>query len=103
MRLKSTFGVAVPAAVPLVFGTGLVSSAHAGDGAKIHCAHLNACKGQSACKRANTVCKGVTSRERQGFLEMTRRECADAPAERARRSAEPRKAGAKSAAATHDA
>jgi hypothetical protein len=67
MRLKSTSGVAVPAAVPLVFGTGLVSSARAGDAAKIHCAGLNACKGQSACKRANNVCKGVESCKRQGF------------------------------------
>jgi hypothetical protein len=83
MRLKSTAGVAVATAVALLFGTGLVSSAFAGDEAKIHCAGVNACKGESACKSANNACKGQNSCKGKGFLEMTRKECADAQ-ERAR-------------------
>jgi hypothetical protein len=83
MRLKRTPGVAVATAAALLFGTGLVSSAFAGDEAKIHCGGVNACKGQSACKSANNACKGQNSCKGKGFLEMTRKECADAQ-ERAR-------------------
>ncbi len=83
MRLKSTPGVAVATAAALLFGTGLVSGAFAGDEARIHCAGVNACKGQSACKSANNACKGQNSCKGKGFLEMTRKECADAQ-ERAR-------------------
>jgi hypothetical protein len=83
MRLKRTPGVAVATAAALLFGTGVVSSAFAGDEAKIHCGGVNACKGQSACKSANNACKGQNSCKGKGFLEMTRKECADAQ-ERAR-------------------
>jgi hypothetical protein len=83
MRLKRTPGVAVATAAALLFGIGVVSSAFAGDEAKIHCAGVNACKGQSACKSANNACKGQNSCKGKGFLEMSRKECADAQ-ERAR-------------------
>src|ERR1700739_2743112 len=75
MRLKRTPGVAVATAAALLFGTGLVSSAFAGDEAKIHCAGVNACKGQSACKSANNACKGQNSCKGKGFLEMTKADC----------------------------
>jgi hypothetical protein len=78
MRLKSTSGVTVAAAAAMLFGTGLVSSAFAGEEAKIHCAGVNACKGQSACKSANNACKGQNSCKGKGFLERTQKECADA-------------------------
>src|ERR1700751_2358851 len=83
MRLKSTSGVTAAAAAAMLFGTGLVSSAFAGEEAKIQCAGVNACKGQSACKSANNACKGQNSCKGKGFLEMSRKECADAQ-ERAR-------------------
>jgi hypothetical protein len=78
MRLKSSSSVAVATAAAMLFGTGVVGSAFAGDEAKVHCTGVNACKGQSACKSANNACKGQNSCKGKGFLEMTAKECADA-------------------------
>ena len=75
MRLKNSSGVAVATAAAMLFGTGLISTAVAGTDAKIHCAGVNACKGQSACKSASNACKGQNSCKGQGFLEMTKKEC----------------------------
>jgi hypothetical protein len=62
----------------MLFGTGLIGSAFAGDEAKTHCTGVNASKGQSACKSANNACKGRNSCKGKGLLEMTAKECADA-------------------------
>ena len=78
MRSKSSSGVALATAAAMLFGTGLVSTAFAGDDAKIHCNGVNSCKGQSACKGANNACKGQNSCKGKGFLEMTAKQCADA-------------------------
>lgn len=78
MRTKSTSGVTTATAAALLFTAALSGSAFAGDEAKIHCTGVNACKGQSACKSANNACKGQNSCKGQGFLEMTKEECADA-------------------------
>ena len=78
MRLKNSSGVAVATAAAMLFGTGLISTAFAGEDAKTHCAGVNACKGQSACKSANNACKGQNSCKGKGFLEMTKKECKEA-------------------------
>jgi hypothetical protein len=83
MSLKNTSGAAVATAAAMLFGMALVSTAFAGSDDKIHCAGVNACKGQSACKSATNACKGQNSCKGKGFLEMTQKECADAQ-ERAR-------------------
>jgi hypothetical protein len=78
MRLKNSSGLAVATAAAMLFGTGLISTAVAGTEAKAHCAGVNACKGQSACKSANNACKGQNSCKGKGFLEMSQKECAAA-------------------------
>jgi hypothetical protein len=78
MRLKNTSGVAVATAAALLFGTGLTSIAVAGTDAKVHCAGVNACKGQSSCKSAANACKGQNSCKGKGFLDMSKAECKDA-------------------------
>jgi hypothetical protein len=78
MRLKNSSAVAVATAAAMLFGSGLISTAVAGTDAKIHCAGVNACKGQSACKSAHNACKGENSCKGQGFLEMSKKECAAA-------------------------
>jgi hypothetical protein len=78
MRLKNTSGVAIATAAAMLFGTGMISTAVAGTDAKVHCAGVNACKGQSACKSANNACKGQNSCKGHGFLEMSKAECKDA-------------------------
>ncbi|HET7756376.1 MAG TPA: hypothetical protein VI195_09435 [Steroidobacteraceae bacterium] len=88
MQIRNSPGMAVAAAAAVLFGTGLVGTAFAGSEAKIQCAGVNACKGQSACKGANNACKGQNSCKGKGFLEMTEKECADAQ-ERARAILQP--------------
>jgi hypothetical protein len=78
MRLKNTSGVAVATAAAMLFGAGFVGTAVAGTDANIHCAGVNACKGQSACKSANNACKGQNSCKGKGFLEMSKADCAAA-------------------------
>jgi hypothetical protein len=75
MRLKNTTGMAVATAAAMLFGTGVISTAFAGTDGKEHCAGVNACKGQSACKSANNACKGQNSCKGKGFLEMSKAEC----------------------------
>jgi hypothetical protein len=76
MRLKNTSGVAIATAAAMLFGTGFISTAvAAGTDAKVHCAGVNACKGQSACKSASNACKGQNSCKGHGFLEMSKAEC----------------------------
>ena len=79
MRLKGTSGAALATAAAMLFGTGLISTAFAGSDAKVHCAGVNTCKGQSACKSANNACKGQNSCKGKGWLEMnSQQECVDA-------------------------
>lgn len=79
-RSKNRAAVAIATTAALLFSTGFVGTALAGDPAKIHCTGANACKGQSACKSANNACKGQNSCKGKGFLEVTKKECKAAQA-----------------------
>jgi len=82
MNLKKTLsGTALAGAAAMLFASLPLAAAHA-DEAKIHCAGVNACKGQSACKSAHNACKGQNSCKGQGFLEMTKQQCDAAQAEK---------------------
>lgn len=67
---------AVLAAAALSFAVSgaVMAPAHAEEG-KIHCVGVNSCKGQSACKTANSSCKGQNACKGQGWLEMTAADC----------------------------
>ena len=67
----SGFAIAAAAATLLTIAP---MSASAGD-AKGPCTGANSCKGQSACKTANSSCKGLNSCKGQGFLTLTKEEC----------------------------
>ena len=43
--------------------------------AKVHCAGVNACKGQSGCKTASNACAGQNGCKGQGYVEVTAEEC----------------------------
>ena len=66
--------VALAAAAAMMFSTVAISTASA-DEAKVHCAGVNSCKGQSACKTANNACKGQNSCKGTGFVEMSKADC----------------------------
>lgn len=76
MKLSKTSGTVLAASAALMLlggavGTTVVSA----DEAKVHCVGGNACKGQSACKTANTSCKGLNECKGQGFIDLTAAEC----------------------------
>jgi hypothetical protein len=75
MPAKNHQRAAIAAAAALLFGSGIVSTAMAADGATVQCKGVNACKGQSACKGAHNACKGQNSCKGQGFVEMSKKDC----------------------------
>jgi hypothetical protein len=79
MKTTQAGGVAIATAAALLFGTLAASTARAQE-AKIQCAGVNACKGQSSCQSARNSCKGMNSCKGKGFVEMTRSACAAAQA-----------------------
>lgn len=53
----------------------LVQAAEAKEEAIIHCAGVNACKGQGRCGTAEHSCKGANACKGQGILPLTKKEC----------------------------
>jgi hypothetical protein len=80
-KSKTFYGAALASAAAVLFSAGVTTTAQA-DEAKVHCAGVNSCKGQSACKSASNSCKGQNSCKGKGFLEMTKEQCTAAKAEK---------------------
>jgi len=76
---KTLYGAALASAAAMLFNVAVTTTAVA-DEAKVHCAGVNSCKGQSACKSASNSCKGQNSCKGKGFLEMTKEQCTAAKA-----------------------
>jgi len=74
MHPTRSSGLALATAAALLFGSVAVTTASAEE-AKVHCAGVNACKGQSACATAKNSCQGQNSCKGQGFLVLTQKEC----------------------------
>ncbi len=70
MKKTKARGVTVATAAAMLFGT-LSAVAVRADEAKIQCAGVNACKGQSSCKSAKNSCQGMNSCKGKGFVAMT--------------------------------
>ncbi len=70
-------GAAIATAAALLFGS-LAAGTASADEAKVKCMGANACKGQSACKSGQHACKGMNSCKGQGFVEMSKADCAAA-------------------------
>lgn len=41
----------------------------------VHCAGVNACKGMSSCKTADSSCAGQNSCKGKGYVEMSKKAC----------------------------
>jgi len=54
--------------------TGLAEHEKAG-GDTVHCAGVNACKGQGACGQAEHSCAGLNSCKGKGWVEMSAEDC----------------------------
>lgn len=74
MRSKKHSGLALATTAALLFNVASIGTVHAEE-AKVACTGVNACKGQSACKTAQSECKGMNGCKGQGFLELSKKEC----------------------------
>jgi hypothetical protein len=73
--MKRVSGAALAVAAAGLFLGGAAATVSAAGTAQIHCVGVNACKGQSDCKTANSSCKGHNECKGQGFVAMTEKEC----------------------------
>ena len=63
--------VIATAAATLVLSGAVVARADEKAGGEVHCAGLNACKGQGACAGADNSCKGKNACKGKGFVNMS--------------------------------
>jgi hypothetical protein len=67
---KITTSTLAAAAMALLAGGTISLSTTPAQADAVHCAGINACKGQSSCKSANNSCKGLNSCKGQGWIEQ---------------------------------
>ncbi|WP_374314239.1 hypothetical protein [Dongia sp.] len=67
---KITTSTLAAAAMALLAGGTISLSTTPAQADAVHCAGINACKGQGSCKSANNSCKGLNSCKGQGWIEQ---------------------------------
>jgi len=77
MKLDSKSGATLAAAAATLFLAGAFVSTGStpADAAQGKCMAANACKGQSACKTADSSCKGQNACKSNGFSMMSEAQC----------------------------
>ena len=75
--MKGTRGVLIAsAAASLILGGAVLARADEKSGGDmIHCAGVNACKGQAACAGAGNSCAGQNSCKGKGWIESSKDDC----------------------------
>ena len=75
--MKGTKGVLIAsAAAGLILGGAVLARADEKSGGEmIHCAGINACKGQAACAGAGNSCAGQNSCKGKGWVETSKDDC----------------------------
>ena len=69
-------GIAIATVAAGLFAlNGPVSAADNGAAETVHCAGVNACKGMSSCKTADSSCAGQNSCKGKGYVEMSKKAC----------------------------
>lgn len=78
MTSQKTAGVLLAATAAALFGSvNIATAAEPSTGAdQVKCAGVNACKGMSECASATNACKAKNSCKGQGWMHMTKEECA---------------------------
>ena len=76
--MKGTRGVLIEsAAASLILGGAVLARADQKSGGDmIHCAGVNACKGQGSCAGAGNSCAGQNSCKGKGVVDLSKDECA---------------------------
>ncbi len=72
--VKKATGLAIATAAAGMFALAAPLSATAAEG-DVHCMGVNACKGHSSCKTANSSCKGQNACKGQGFVATSEETC----------------------------
>ncbi len=67
-NIRNISGASLAAAAAMLLVAGCSSYDKGAQSAEVHCAGINSCKGQSACKTANSSCKGQNACKGQGWL-----------------------------------
>jgi hypothetical protein len=80
MQINKLSSATMAAAAAMLFTSGFATFAVAADAATVHCSGVNSCKGTSECKSAKNSCKGMNSCKGQGWVSMSKEECAKAKA-----------------------
>jgi hypothetical protein len=81
MNTAKLKGIALATAVAGLFAVATMSTAFAGDDAKVKCEKSSSCKGQSACKNTANSCKGQNACKGQGMtMQKSDSACKDAQA-----------------------
>lgn len=73
--VKTNTSLALAATAAAMFALAPLSASAEGD--KVHCMGVNSCKGQSSCATASSSCKGLNSCKGQGWVELTKEQCAE--------------------------
>ena len=68
MTKGRTTGIALALAAASIFGAVGAATAGTSGQSQVKCYGVNACKGRSSCKTANSNCKGMNSCKGQGFV-----------------------------------
>ena len=76
MNVNRKTGAAIALAAAGLFASGVPAVASAESGANAgKCFGVNACKGRSSCKTANSSCKGHNACKGKGFVTVSEETC----------------------------
>ena len=67
--------IASAAAGLFLSGAAVARAGEKAGGDTVHCAGINACKGQAACASATNSCQGQNSCKGKGWIESSKAEC----------------------------
>jgi uncharacterized membrane protein len=75
MKAKKGLLIASTAAALIMTGALTARAAEHEGGDKVHCAGINACKGQGACGGAGHACAGKNECKGKGWVELSQADC----------------------------
>ena len=75
MRVNKGMLIASAAAALIMAGALTARADEGKTGGDVHCAGVNACKGQGACGQAEHSCAGLNACKGKGWVEMSAEDC----------------------------
>ena len=75
MRTNRGLLIASAAATLIIAGAAVARAEHEKTGDDVHCAGVNACKGQGSCAGAGNSCAGQNACKGKGVVDMSKEDC----------------------------